>query len=53
MGTLPSTAYLPKIGRVRVLAYKGGGYFEVLDRRDNRRLVHRERLVFTPPRKEN
>ena len=47
------TAYLPKIGRVRVLAYKGDGYFEVLDRHDNRRLVHRNRLTFTPTRKEN
>ena len=43
---LPSHAYLPKIGRVRVLAYKGDGYFEVLDAHDNRRLVRRERLVF-------
>ena len=43
---LPSHAYLPKIGRVRVLAYKGDGYFEVLDGRDNRRLVHRNRLTF-------
>lgn len=44
---MPSTAYLPKIGRVLVLAYKGDDYFEVLDRKDNRRLVKRERLVFT------
>ena len=50
---MPSIAYLPKIGRVRVLTYKGEGYFEVLDRHDNRRLVRRNRLTFTPTRKEN
>lgn len=44
---LPRWARLPGIGRVQVLSYEGNGRFTVLDRRDVRRLVHRDRLTFT------
>lgn len=44
---LPRWARLPGIGRVRVLEYAGDGRFRVLDKRDEVRLVHRDRLTFT------
>lgn len=47
MATLPTHAYLPNIGRVRVLSYVAPDRFRVLDRTDTTRLVHRDRLTFT------
>lgn len=44
--SLPKKAHLPGIGHVQVLDYHGNGRFMVLDRKDNRRLVHRDRLTF-------
>lgn len=32
----------------RVLGYVGDGKFEVLDASDDRRIIHRDRLVFLP-----
>ncbi len=43
---LPRWAILPGVGRVRVLSYDGNGMFTVLDSRDTRRFVHRDRLIF-------
>lgn len=44
---LPTSGYLPGKGRVRVLSYEGNGMFFVLTNRDERVLVHRDRLKFT------
>ena len=46
MGTTPTWAYLKGVGRVRVLYYMGEGFWSVLDRKDERRIVHRDRLTF-------
>lgn len=46
MSDIPTAAYLPKHGRVRVLYYHANGLFWVLTKRDERRLVHRDDLVF-------
>lgn len=43
---LPKRALLPGIGHVQVLGYHRNGYFHVLDGRDERRYVHRDRLTF-------
>lgn len=43
---LPKKAYLKNIGVVQILGYHRDGYFHVLDNRDTRRLVHRQRLSF-------
>lgn len=43
--SLPTKAYLPGIGRVRVIQYVAPGHFRVLDTRDQTRLVHRDRLT--------
>lgn len=45
---LPTHAILGTIGRVKVLGYHHSGYFHVLDNRDQRRYVHRDRLTFLP-----
>lgn len=45
---IPKKAHLPGIGHVQVLDYAGKGYFNVLDKRDTRRYVHRDRLKFLP-----
>lgn len=47
---LPRKAYLPGVGRVDVFAYKGNGYFWVLDNKDAERLVKRKRLIFIASR---
>lgn len=47
MSDLPRWAVLRGIGRCRVLSYEGKGYFMLLDCRDARRFVHRDRLTFT------
>lgn len=44
--SIPKKAHLPGIGHVRVLDYHGEGRFMVLDKRDTKRLVHRDRLTF-------
>lgn len=44
--TLPRKAYVKKVGLVDVVEYKANGYFWVIDRRDERRLIHRDRLKF-------
>ena len=43
---IPKKAHLPGIGHVRVTDYHGDGRFMVVDRKDNKRLVHRDRLTF-------
>lgn len=43
---MPRYAYYPNHGRVRVLDYHGRGLFWVLTNRDERRLVHRDEMVF-------
>lgn len=44
--SIPRRAYLPKVGKVRVLEYVGQGRFTVIDSRDTIRLVPRDRLRF-------
>lgn len=44
---LPRWGRVAGIGKVRILDYKGDGYWWVLDSRDERRLVHRDRITFT------
>lgn len=46
--SIPKRAHLPGIGHVRVLDYHGNGNFMVLDRKDTKRFVHRDRLRFLP-----
>lgn len=43
---LPKKAYIKNLGMVRVIGYHRDGYFHVVDRNDERRLVHRDRLSF-------
>lgn len=43
---MPVSGIVPGIGRVRIIAYIGDGYFRVVDSRDNTRLLHRMRLTF-------
>lgn len=45
---LPTHAILGTIGKVRVSSYAGNGYFHVVDNRDTKRFVHRDRLKFLP-----
>lgn len=49
--SLPMTVDIPRYARyagrkVRVLRYLQNGLFQVLDTRDNRHIVHRDRLRF-------
>lgn len=44
---IPTFAYLKNHGRVRVLYYYGPNVFCVLTKRDEKRFVHRDELVFT------
>lgn len=44
--SIPKKAHLPGIGHVQVMNYEGKGYFTVLDKKDTRRYVHRDRLTF-------
>lgn len=43
---LPTHAILGTIGKVRIKSYDRNGYFHVVDNRDNKRYVHRDRLTF-------
>lgn len=43
---LPKYAIMRSIGRVRVLEQNTKDTFWVLDSRDQRRLVHRDQLIF-------
>jgi len=45
---IPTHAILGKLGKVRVVSYDRNGYFHVVDNRDERRYVHRDRLKFLP-----
>ena len=45
--SLPRYGVIKGIGKVRILSYEGNGYFTVLDCRDVRRFVPRERITFT------
>lgn len=45
---IPTRAYLPSHGLVRVLYYVANGTFCVLTNRDERRFVHRDELRFRP-----
>lgn len=47
MDNVTRQGYAKNIGTVRVLYYHGDGYFMVLDRKDERRLLHRDRIIFT------
>lgn len=47
---LPTYAIIPNIGRCRVLSVDSNGYFTLIDPKDERRLVHRDRLIFLPER---
>lgn len=44
---IPTKAYLRNHGQVRVMYYLANGTFCVLTKRDERRFVHRNELVFT------
>ena len=44
----PSYCMIRGIGRCRVLSYWQNGYFRVLDKNDETRLVHRSRMKFLP-----
>lgn len=48
--SIPRYAVLGALGTVRIMRYAGHGYFYVLDRSDNVRYVHRDRLTFLPER---
>jgi hypothetical protein len=46
LGNIPRDAIHSSHGKVRILEYHGENRFTVLDRHDNKRLVHREHLTF-------
>lgn len=43
---IPASAYLKNHGRVRILWYQNPDIFCVLTKRDEKRFVHRDELVF-------
>lgn len=44
---LPKFGVVKGIGKCKVLDYRGNGYFTLLDNKDHRRHVHRDRITFT------
>lgn len=44
---LPLKGYVRGIGKVRILRYAGNDRFYVLDPKDEVRLLHRDRIIFT------